>query len=782
MTALRQSALTEEAANTQGNVTFVTSLVGTVTSVSFHKADSGFTVLRLSPKATVDFGDGYVAAVGFMDAPREGEEYELRGKWTSHPKFGKQFSFDSYDLRLPDSRDGVIRYISSLVDGVGPVKAARIVGALGDDCLTKIQQSPACLDALTWLSPLQRQELSRQLSFDPILAELAGLICREGITPRMARRIREKYGDNAVSVVKDNPYVLADELEGVGFKTADSIALQTGLDPASPYRIQAAVKYVLKESENDGHCYLTPNQLMGLDPRDHGKDRLPQVLGVAVGTVDVGLVSEAVAHLIHAEVLVRDEHAIYFKEMRDAEVRVAERIKGLAAQRFNAGKEAEIEALISREETNQGFPYDAKQREAIQTALTSGFAVVTGGPGTGKTTVTRSIVSIHHSIGYTRPVYLCAPTGRASKRLSEVTGENAETIHRLLGYQPIGDQWAFAHNEENPLPPGLLTVDESSMVDIRLMDSLLAACPPDMQVVMVGDVDQLPSVGPGSVLRDIINSNAVPVVRLAYVYRQEEGSGISMFAYSVNSGEVPSLKESDYPGHDVEVIQVSSPEEAADRAVEAAKEAYERYGLSGWAVLSPMKKGPSGVANLNDRIRDVINPAHSTQGIGLGDRIMVVKNDYSHDIYNGDVGVVVGLGHTSDVAEALGFGTGSIGAEVLKVDFGDQFVEFSWGDEQSGDKYASPNILQLAFASTVHKVQGSEFPVSIVVLTRSHFIMLRRELLYTAVTRAKKRLVVVCQTDALKQAVRNDKTTERNSKLAERLAVAATKGGPTLAH
>ncbi len=761
--ALRQSALTDEP--TQSNVAGM--IVGRITRVVFQSAKDGWAVVRveadlkqsrmLDSQYPEDWDlEATVTLVGSMDSPREGEEYEFRGCKREVTKYGPQWKFDSYELRLPTGRDGIIRYLSTLVDGVGPVKAARIVGTLGDDCLSLIQANPACLDSLTFLSALQRQELSRQLSFDPILAELCGLICREGITPRMARHIREKYGDDAVNVVKDNPYLLADELEGVGFKTADSIALQTGLDPSSPYRIQAAIRYVLKEAENDGHCYLTPNQLMGRDPQDRGKDRLPQVLGVGPDAVDVRLVKEAVAALIHGEILVRDGHAIYFKEMRDAEERVAGIIRQFAATHFNIEKETEIESLIAREELNAGLTYHEKQREAIKTALMSGFSVITGGPGVGKSTITRCILSIHNAIAHTRPAYLCAPTGRAAKRLSELTGAEAKTIHRLLGYQPIGDAWAFNFDENNPLRPGLLIADESSMIDIRLMDSLLSACSVGMQVVMVGDVDQLPSVGPGSVLRDIINSNAVPVVRLQYVYRQEEGSGISMFAYSVNSGQAPPLSPESYPGHDVEVVQVATPEEAADKAVEAAKEAYERYGLGGWAVLSPMKKGPSGVAALNDRIRDVVNPGHATSGIGLGDKVAQIRNDYRHDVYNGDVGMVVDVAMRGDL-------------EVLKVDFGDKLVEYAVGESDEEADYADPHDLQLAFASTVHRYQGSEVPVSIVVLTRSHFVMLARNLTYTACTRAKKRLVVICQVEALRHAVHNDKIAARNSLLAERL-------------
>jgi exodeoxyribonuclease V alpha subunit len=468
----------------------------------------------------------------------------------------------------------------------------------------------------------------------------------------------------------------------------------------------------------------------------------------------VELVRQAVADLIHAEVLIREGNALYFKVMRDAEERVAAKIRVLAARRLHQDPGANIDGLIARAETDQGFPYHEKQREAVRVALTSGFSVISGGPGTGKTTISKAIVEAYKSLDHTKPVYLCAPTGRAAKRLSEMTGTEAATIHRMLGYRPMGEGWVFAFDETNTLEAGLLLCDESSMIALDLADNLLSACPNDMQVVLVGDVDQLPSVGSGSVLRDVIQSGAVPVVRLEYVYRQEEGSGISLAAHQVNAGEMPTLKDL---GEDVVSVEVQSSEEAAEAAVRYAKQAYDRYGLLGFGVLSPMKKGVSGVNALNEKIRDALNPAHSTQGIGLGDKVAVLKNDYAHEVFNGDLGVVVDVAVTD-------------GHEVLRIDFGDKFLEFCY-EAADGDlaDYADPKILQLAFASTIHRVQGSEFPVSIVVLTRSHIHMAQKQLLYTAMTRAKKRLVIIHEQGVVRHAARNDRIAQRNSRLAQRL-------------
>lgn len=694
---------------------------GTIGTVRFYNPKSGWAVLSIH-------ADGEsVTAVGSVINPREGDEYEFRGSFVTDPKWGRQFKFESAEVLLPSTRKGVIRYLASIAYGIGEVRAARIVGALGDDCLAKLQANPDLLDTLDFLTTAQKEEIKLHLREHRTVAEVSGLICREGITPAMAARIVARFGEDAVRVVKEEPYLLT-EMDGIGFLTADKIAMAVGIAPDAPTRIQAAIRHILSEAENEGHCYLRPN------------DFVREILALLGTDPGVPAIAQAVATLIEAGMLVRDGDDIYLTELYEAESKVAEWVRAMATEK--PAPISNLEGLIDACQTNAGIVYHPKQRDAIKMALTSGFSVITGGPGVGKTEITKAIVAIYRAQCHTRPVYLCSPTGRAAKRLSEATGEPASTVHRLLGYIP---EFGFTRNETDPLTPGLLIADEASMIDIRLARALFAACSAGMQVVLVGDVDQLPSVGPGSVLRDIIESGAVPVTRLEFIYRQEEGSGISALAHQVNAGQTPELAA--YP-RDVVSHVVQTPEEALPLAVRYAKEAYEQYGLLGFGVLAPGHKGSAGVKALNEAVRAATNPG-AGKGYCPGDKVMVIKNNYQHDVFNGDLGIV----------RRVDSEDGSI-----EVDFGDQWVTFGNDDDQ-----APLDILQLAFASTIHKSQGGEYPVTIVVLTRQHWIMLARNLLYTAATRAKKRLVIIHQAGCLKQAVRNNKIAHRNSRLAERL-------------
>lgn len=706
----------------QRALTNTETLNGTIITVRFHNPQNGWSVLNLSVSGEM------VTAVGPMLNPREGDEYEFGGKWTTHKTYGKQFRFDKAELQLPATRKGVVRYLSNIAYGVGQVRAAKIVSVLGDDCLERLFENPNLLDTLDFLSSQQCDEIKEHLQQNQTVAELSGLICREGITPSLAARIVARYGNDAVEVVKENPYRLAEDIENIGFLTADKIALRIGINKDSPYRVQAAIRHILKESQNDGHCYMRPN------------DFVREVPGLLGTDISVPMIAEAVNTLISAEILVRDGDDIYLKEMYGAEIELATKMKTLASRKI--ADISDLDGLIAKAETDRGITYHAKQREAIAMALTSGLCVITGGPGTGKTEITRAIVDIYSTLHKYNEVFLCSPTGRAAKRLAEATGEEAKTIHRLLGYRlEVG----FARNKQNQLNPGLLLVDEASMADLSLANSLFSACPDDMQVVLVGDVDQLPSVGPGSVLRDAIDSSAIPVTRLEYIYRQEEGSGISALAHQINQGLMPSLVSD----RDVTSIEIHTPDEALPLVIQHAKEACKESGLMGFGVLAPGHRGSAGVKALNEAIRAAVNPGHSTRNIGIGDKVMVIKNNYQHDVFNGDLGIVR---RTDDEGDSV------------EVDFGDSWVTFGTEDDQ-----APLDILQLAFASTIHKAQGGEYPVCIVVLTRQHWIMLQRNLVYTAVTRAKKRLVVIHQAGALKQAIKNNKIAARNSRLAERL-------------
>lgn len=700
-------------------------LAGTILAVRFHNPSNGWSVLLVATHG--DMAGETVTAVGPLVNPRENDEYEFRGRWVNHAKFGRQFQFEQAELRLPSTKKGVIRYLSSIAYGVGEVRAAKIIAALGEDCLTKLQEAPDLLDTLDFLTAQQREEIKQHLRENRVVAELSALICREGITPALVAKIVKHYGNDAIQVVKENPYQLAEDIEQIGFVTADRIAKAVGIAPDSPFRIRAAVQHLLKEAQNDGHCFLRPNDFVR---------EIPALLGT---DIPAPAIAEAVKTLIDAGVLVRDGDDIYLAEMYRAEINVAGKMRALAAQKIAIPND--LDALIDRAEKIRSITYHPKQREAIRTALTNGLSIITGGPGTGKTEITKAIVSIYKTLNPGKPVLLCSPTGRAAKRLSEATGREAKTIHRLLAYNP---ELGFLINKANPLPRGLLIADEFSMADLSLANALFSACGEGMQVVLIGDVDQLPSVGPGSVLRDAIESGVIPITRLEFIYRQEEGSEISALAHHINQGKEPDLA---LYNMGVRSIEIQTPEDALPVAVQYAKEAYAQYGPLGFSVLAPMHKGSSGVRALNAAIRAALNPGtHSS--FSVGDKVMVTKNDYRWEVFNGDLGIVK-----------------SVQNGVISVDFGDKTVEFAADNEE----YADLDLLQLAWATSIHKAQGGEYPVCIVVLTRQHWIMLQRNLLYTAVTRAKKHLVLIYQPGAIEQAVRNNKIAARNSRLAERL-------------
>jgi len=716
-------------------------LRGSVGRVIFHNPENGYCVLRVTPRN----GDGSmeeVTAVGYLPHIREGDEYAFTGAWQSHPKWGRQFAFAEHELVMPTTKTGIIAYLADVARGVGPVKAARIVDALGEGCLDLIQTDPAVLANVPSITPEQAREIHKALVVNRVLADLSALICRQGITPRLAAKIYAKYGAESLAVVKENPYILADEIFGVGFATADRVARAVGIAPDSPYRIQAAVQYILQQAEDDGHCYLKPRDIM---------ERLPRALGKGHGLA-AEQVGAAVKDLTGTGKLVREGDCIYQSDLYLAEKALASRVKAKLASEppmiYNAA------GLVEDLQAKFGIVYDDIQAEAIETALTLPLSIITGGPGTGKTTVTRTLVEAYLKTFPDHYLYLASPTGRAAKRLSETANWEAKTIHRLLRYSPVyGD---FEYHANNLLPgSGLIIVDEFSMCDVRLACQLFAALPQDMRVVLVGDVDQLPSVGPGSVLRDLILSGQVPTVRLKFIYRQEEGSKIAYLADLVRCGVVPDLPA--LAGGEVKVIFVEDQEAAAGHVVAEAARLAEKYGNMGFTVLSPMKRGPAGVANLNAAVGARLNPPGAKPevflgGVGYrsGDKVMVMKNDYAKGVFNGDVGLVLEVRSGEKPAVVADFGY-------------DEPVNFGPGDA---------GLITPAWASTVHKAQGSEFPAVICVLTRGHYVMLQRNLFYTAVTRAKKELVLVVQPGAVELAVANDRIKERQSRLRELVAVA----------
>lgn len=709
-------------------------LHGTVCRSVFYNAENGFCVLNVRLKEGLEAEEDIIQVSGNLaNRVREGDEYCFTGAWTKHPRYGRQFKFQDAELILPSGKKGVARYLSGITYGVGLAKAQKIIEALGEDCLTKIQEDPSVLNELDFLNDVQREEIAEDLSKNSVQAELAGMICREGIGKGLVAKIMAKYGRDSVRKVKENPYILADEVWGIGFKKADTVAAAVGIEPSSPFRIEAAVNYVLNEAGAEGHVFLKPSTIMALTV---GKKGL-----IADSGVGVPEIAAASGKLISEQKCVREGDCIYSKKLYDAEKSVAAGIKRLLASEQVISVD-DLDDMVSAIEQGESIEYASQQREAIRISLSNTISIITGGPGTGKTTVINAICRIYEEAFPDNVIYLAAPTGRASKRMSEATGLPAYTIHRLLRYSP--QHGGFEYGVGNPLPgPGLLIVDESSMIDIELAADLLEAVE-DLQVVLVGDVDQLPSVGPGSVLRDCILSNQVPTVRLEFNYRQAGGSKVAEYANIICRGQVPPL----VTAGDFEFLEVEDAVQAAACVPPLVRGYLEAgYGQMDFQVLAPMRRGSCGVTALNDVVREIVNPDSGDKlKLGqyrLGDKVLVIKNNYTLGVFNGDLGEIV-----------------AIEKGIMTVDFGDFTQKFS--DENL-------KLLTLAYATTVHKSQGSEFPVVIMPLVRQHYMMLQRNLLYTGMTRAKKRLVLIADRWSVERAIKNNVIEERFSMLAERL-------------
>lgn len=712
-------------------------ITGQIDRVIYHRPDNGYSVFKVIPD---DISIGDIVCVGNLPAIRTGDRFTFDGEWVTHPQYGDQFVFTRHELILPKNRNGIVSYLASVAHGVGPIKAMNILNTLGEGCLDIIRDAPEELYRVPGLKPEQADQIIEAVQRNTVLAKLTSLICREGVTPGLAQRIYDRYGTASVQVVQDNPYVLADDVWGVGFKTADRVAQSTGVAPDSPYRIEAAVIHVLKEAGNEGHVYLPPQELVTWIRRLLGKG----------ASISGEMVRSAVTRLAQREdVRVETDDmgrdcAVYHRKLWDAEVSVSQDMLRLARQEVR-----EITGLAGMIE-DLSMDYAPGQRQAIVTALTRPISIVSGGPGVGKSTIIDAVCRIYSALRPEKPIHLAAPTGRAAKRMSEATNYEAKTIHRLLNYHP---EYGFQLHKNRPLEPGLLVVDEMSMCCVELAAALFQAVPDSMQVVLVGDVDQLPSVGPGSVLRDAILSGIIPATFLEYNFRQTKDSGIIPLAHHIRRGEVPDLAAA---AGDVQARAVDAPEDVPELVAAAVRYAAQKgLGVMDFQVICPMKKGVSGVDNLNEVVREIVNPPepekpelrYGRHNFRVGDKVMVVKNHYGKVVYNGDIGIVVAVGkQDKDMAVRV------------RIDGFDH--EFTWTEL---------DYLTLAYACTVHKSQGNEFPLVVGVFTRQHYLLLQRNLIYTAVTRAKDQLLLVHQNGAIKRAVENDVIGERYSRLRERL-------------
>ncbi|MEA3344892.1 MAG: ATP-dependent RecD-like DNA helicase [Chloroflexota bacterium] len=750
-------------------------LKGSVERITYVNEENGYSVIRLAVPGRREL----VTAVGELASVNVGESLRLNGFWTTHPQYGRQFKALDYKTTLPATLEGIRRYLGSgLIKGVGPVTARRIVDHFGLETLEVIEREPERLQEVPGVGPKRSSMIIRAWEEQQEIKELMLFLQSHEVSATLAVKIYRTYGDEALTIVRENPYRLAHDIYGIGFLTADKIARKLGMDTDAPQRVQAGISYVLSQLADEGHVYAPHGKLIA---------ESVEILDVPAEMVAEGIEALTARGELHRENLTRpddsdityplleernageiaqEEQAIYLPPFYYSEIGVANQLRRMLLSTRGSLTEfqaADWDRLWARIESTSTLQLNEGQRRVVRTALTHKVTVLTGGPGTGKTTVVQTIIRLLE--GYGRSYALAAPTGRAAKRLSEATGRPAKTIHRLLEFSPTAGH-TFQRNEAHPLEAEMVIVDETSMLDLLLANNLLKAIPPTSHLLLVGDVDQLPSVGAGNVLRDIIESGVAAVVQLEEIFRQEEGSWIVRNAHRINRGQMPIFAQG---ARDFFLFVKDEPEEAAELLIDIVQNRIPRkFGppatggydpVEDIQVLSPMYRGPVGVTNLNTRLQEALNPPHpgkpersfGGQVFRLGDKVMQIRNNYDKDVFNGDIGRVVGIDPLNQLL-------------TVQIDERPVAYDFSELDE-----------LMHAYAISIHKSQGSEYPAVVVPLMMTHYIMLQRNLLYTAVTRARELVVIVGTRRAIAIAVHNDKIAERHTALDVRLRENATR-------
>lgn len=700
-----------------------------VERITYQNPENGYSILKVRVKGY----DDLVPLVGNLLDVTVGSVLLAEGDWKVDVKYGRQFIAEKWEETMPATLYGIEKYLGSgLIKGVGPKCAKQIVSVFGLDTISVIEDSPDKLLAVPGIGKKRvgmiQDSWERQKEVKNIMLFLQG----HGVSTGFAAKIYKAYGNESIGKVRENPFCLADDIWGIGFKTADSIAEKMGFGKASFVRCRSGLMYTLNELAGEGHTFANKEQLIQK--------------GVSLLDAPEAAITTALEKMLGSEDLILDGDAIYLPPFYYAETGAAKKLRRLAAA--PPAKELPEEIPMKEIEQSSGIRYDAVQIDAITQAAQSKVMVLTGGPGTGKTTVTQGIISMFQSFGL--EVLLAAPTGRAAKRMTEATGLEAKTIHRLLEFKPPE---GYQRNEDAPLEGDVLIVDESSMIDIILMNSLLKAIPSHMRLILVGDIDQLPSVGAGNVLRDIIDSGRVPVVRLTKIFRQAQSSRIVMNAHRINKGRFPDI--SNGRNTDFFFLEDEVPEHAAQQIVDLVKRrlptAY-RVPTSSIQVLTPMQRGVAGASNLNLMLQEAVNPTQvllrrSGLTYRLNDRVMQIKNNYDKEVFNGDIGSIQQI---------------DLENRTLSVLFDGRIIEYD-GTEL--------DELTLAYATTIHKAQGSEYPIVVMPILMTHYVMLQRNMLYTGITRAKKLLVLIGSRKALRYCVQHVTVTKRNTKLRDRLAV-----------
>jgi exodeoxyribonuclease V alpha subunit len=717
-------------------------LKGQIERITYANEENGYTIARMR-------ADGYsspVVITGTLPSLSQGEELRLRGSWYNHPKYGEQFKVERYESIVPATAKGIERYLGSgMIKGIGPVMAKRIVVRFGDETLDVIEGEIERLAEIDGIGQKRVRMIKEAWEEQKEVKEVMLFLQGHGVSSAYATRIFKQDGHGSIKIVKENPYRLAHDVFGIGFKTADKIAREMGIEKDAAVRAEAGAVYVINLLSDEGHVYYPYESLV---------EECRKTLEVAREVILKALGQLALDRKIIIEDINRGElrennKAVYLTRYHNSENGIAKNILRLLGQ-GQGMLSLNMQNAVERVEKELGIVLAGKQKKAVEDSEKDKVLVITGGPGTGKTTILKAIIGVHKQAR--RRVLLGAPTGRAAKKMSEATGHEAKTIHRLLEYNPRDG--GFKRNEENQFIADLVVIDEVSMVDTVLMHHLLKAIPLDATLVFVGDVDQLPSVGAGNVLKDIIASGVVPTVRLKEIFRQARESHIITNAHRVNSGEMPVIEYNKDRPQDFYFIQLDEPETILEKIISLCKEkipeSFKYDPLKEVQVLTPMHKGILGSVNLNIELQRALNPSgddlsRSGRVFRIGDKVMQVVNNYDIDVFNGDIGIVAGIDRE---------------LQEVKVDFDGRIVPYD---------FRNLDELVLAYAVSVHKSQGSEYPVVVMPVHTQHYVLLQRNLLYTGITRGRDLVVLVGMKKAVAIAVRNNKPQKRYSMLMERL-------------
>ncbi len=764
-------------------------LNGILERIVFENPDTGWTIGRFSARGQPEL----VTIVGNLASVNPGESLLLNGEWVNNPKYGIQFQIERYETIQPANVMGIRRYLGSgLIKGIGPKMATRIVSRFGMDTIDVIEQTPEKLAGVPGIGRKRVKMIQQAWEEQREIKNVMLFLQSHNVSTSHATKIYKTYKNESIPIVTENPYRLADDIYGIGFVTADTIAQKLGIDKNDPHRVQAGIKYVLSQKADEGHVFQHPDKL--IEACENILEQDPQTIGMGVlaltqkeeiilsqadGPVEIIAEQSEITDWLNnsSKNTVTEEHneyieicdetedspdkqhseqvskalensAIYLAPFYYAETGVANQFLRLLSNRIRNSSPLDINTSLRELENEMDIQFASQQQEAIRTALTEHAMILTGGPGTGKTTTTVGMIRLFEAEG--RHIVLAAPTGRAAKRLSETTGKEAKTIHRLLEFSFQNN--GFYRNRENPLDADVVIIDEMSMVDIVLMNRLMQAIPSHAAVILIGDTDQLPSVGAGNVLKSLIDSQKIPVVKLTEIFRQARESMIVTNAHLINSGYFPEL--SGPKDRDFHFIEEEEPEAAVQTITSLIAERIPNYDnyhpIDDIQLLCPMRRGILGTQNFNKCLQDVLNPnteqaVRGWQGFRIGDKVMQIRNNYGYDVYNGDIGRIIGFDPIN---------------KILQVQFPGKLVVYDAADL---------NELVLAYATTIHKAQGSEYPVVVIPLHTQHYIMLQRNLLYTGITRAKEQVVIVGSEKALDICIRNNRVMWRNSYLAERL-------------